>query len=308
VNSEDDVALELDWGDFKLILALSRGGSVAGAGRLLGVDSSTISRRLGAMEQAIGACLVLRGGRDFSFTAEGMTAVSAAEAMEKIVFSTTSSIHAAKTEIEGTVRISSVPSMVRLLMPLPLIVAQKHPKLSIELNAVTRMIDFAKGEADIAIRMVRPTEIDLIAKRALELGAAVYASKTYAARRRLPSSFAELSQHPLIQYVEPLLRVPMYRWMEDYADKYAPATRVDGAEMAFSLVASGAGLSVLNCYAGDSSPDLIRVFPDPVASATGWIVYHEAARNSARIRAVTEILTEFFAERAALLAGRSASV
>ena len=110
--------VEIDWGDFKVLLALSRGGSVAGAARLLGVDSSTISRRLAAMEQAVGACLVLRGGRDFAFTAEGKTALSAAEAMETMVVSAVTTIHSAKTAIEGVVRISSVPSLIRLLMPL----------------------------------------------------------------------------------------------------------------------------------------------------------------------------------------------
>ena len=298
--------MELDWGDFKLLLALSRGGSVAGAARVLGVDSSTISRRLAAMERAVGACLVLRGGRDFSFTAEGKTAVSAAEAMEKIVVSAATSILEAKTEIDGVVRISSVPSLVRVLMPLPAIVSDKHPRLSIELNAATRLIDLAKGEADIAIRMVRPTEIDLIAKRAFEAAVAVYASKDYAAKHGLPACFEELNQHRLVQYVESMLHLPWLRWIENYANKNAPHTRVDTTEMAFTLIASGAGIGVLSCYSGDISPDLVRVFPEPIASTSGWIVYHETARNSARIRAVVEILAEFFDERRDLLGGRLA--
>ena len=295
---------ELDWGDFKLLLALSRGGSVAGAARLLGVDSSTISRRLAAMEHAVGACLVLRGGRDFSFTAEGKRAVSAAAAMETIVVSAVTDIHAAKTDIDGIVRISSVPSLVRLLMPFPAIASAKHPKLSIELNAATRVIDLAKGEADIAIRMIQPTEIDLIAKRAFEFQTAVYASKSYAEKHGLPETFEDLRQHRLVQYVESMLHLPWFRWIENYANKNAPATRVDGTEMAFSLVSSGAGIGVLSCYSGDFSPDLVRVFPEAVDNTVGWIVYHETARNSARIRAVVEILTEFFGERKDLLSGR----
>ena len=295
---------ELDWGDFKLLLALSRGGSVAGAARLLGVDSSTISRRLAAMEHAVGACLVLRGGRDFLFTAEGKRAVLAAEAMETIVNSAVIDIHAAKTDIDGVVRISSVPSLVRVLMPLPAIVSAKHPRLLIELNAATRVIDLAKGEADIAIRMVRPTEIDLIAKRAFEFQAAVYASKSYAEKHGLPETFEDLRQHRLVQYVESMLHLPWFRWIENYANKNAPATRVDGTEMAFGMVSSGAGIGVLSCYSGDSSPDLVRVFPEPVANTIGWIVYHETARNSARIRAVVDILTEFFDETKDLLSGR----
>ena len=256
------------------------------------------------MEHAVGACLVLRGGRDFLLTAEGKRAVSAAEAIEAIVNSATTDIHAAKTGIDGIVRISSVPSLVRVLTPLPAIVSAKHPRLSIELNAATRVIDLAKGEADIAIRMVRPTEIDLIAKRAFEFQAAVYASKSYAEKHGLPETFEDLRQHRLVQYVESMLHLPWFRWIENYANKNAPATRVDGTEMAFGMVSSGAGIGVLSCYSGDSSPDLVRVFPEPVANTIGWIVYHETARNSARIRAVVDILTEFFDETKDLLSGR----
>jgi DNA-binding transcriptional LysR family regulator len=195
---------------------------------------------------------------------------------------------------------------VRVLMPLPAIVSDKHPRLSIELNAATRLIDLAKGEADIAIRMVRPTEIDLIAKRAFEVAVAVYASKDYAAKHGLPGRFEELSQHRLVQYVESMLHLPWLRWIENYANKNAPATRVDTTEMAFTLIASGAGIGVLPCYSGDISPDLVRVFPEPIANTSGWIVYHETARNSARIRAVVEILADFFDERRGLLSGRLA--
>ena len=297
---------ELDWSDFKLMLALSRGGSVAGAARLLNVDGSTISRRLAAMEALLGACLVIRGGREFSLTHEGKAAVAAAEAMEPIVASATSAIRASKTDIAGVVRISSVPGMVRFLAPLSTIVSEAHPRLSIELSAAHRMVDVAKGETDIALRMARPTETALIAKRAYELELGVYAAKSYVAKRGSPQTFEDLKRHRLVQYVVSMLHLPWFRWMEQYADANAPATRVDGTEMAYSMVAAGAGIGVLFCFAGDQSPDLVRVFPEPVAKVEGWIVYHEAERNTARIRVVVDMLTEFLAERRDLLLGRRA--
>lgn len=276
------------------MLALSRGGSIAGAARVLDVDSSTVSRRLAVLEQTVGACLVIRGGRDFALTAEGKTAVAAAEKIESIITAATVSIRVAKTEIDGVVRVTVVPSMVRQLTPLLPLTAERYPKLSIELNAAYRVLDLAKGEADIAIRMVRPTEIDLIAKRAFELGYCVYASKTFVTNYGLPRTYEDLSQHRLIQYVESMLHLPWFQWIETYANKGSHATRVDSTEMALGLVSSGAGIGVLSCPAGDASSDLVRVFPEPVASTIGWIVYHESARNSARVRAVVEMLTKFF--------------
>jgi DNA-binding transcriptional LysR family regulator len=295
---------EPDWADFKLILALARGGSVAGAARLLGVDSSTVSRRLASMEQSLGACLVVRGGREFAFTAEGKAAIAAAESMEAIVASAAGSIRAAKTGIDGLVKISAVPSMLRTLMPLLPIATERYPKLSIEVNAAARVIDLSRGEADIAVRMTQPQEVDLIGKRAFEMGFGVFASKTYAARRELPKTFVELAQHQLVQYIEPMLHLPWFAWIETFASKGAPATRVDSTEMAVGVVAAGGGIGVLPCFSGDQSSSLLRVFPEPVANAVGWIVYHESARNSARIRAVVELLTEYFKSREAELSGR----
>jgi DNA-binding transcriptional LysR family regulator len=295
---------ELDWADFKLILALSRGGSVAGAARLLGVDSSTVSRRLAAMEQALGACLVVRGGREFSFTAEGKAALAAAESMDAIVASAAGSIRAAKTGIDGVVRVSAVPSMLRTLMPLLPIAARRYPKLSIEVNAAARVVDLTKGEADIAVRMTQPQEVDLIGKRAFEMGFGVFTSRAYAAQRELPKTFEDLARHQLVQYIDPMLHLPWFAWIEAFASKGAPATRVDGTEMAVGLIAAGGGIGVLPCFSGDQSSSLVRVFPDPIANAVGWIVYHESARNSARIRAVVELLTEYFKTCEEELSGR----
>ena len=271
---------------------------------MLSVDSSTVSRRLAAMEQSVGSVLVLRSGREFSFTAEGKAAICAAESIEAIITAVATSIRAAKTGVDGVVKLSAVPSMVRPLMPLLSIAAEKHPKLSIELNAATRVVDLAKGEADIAIRMIRPTEIDLIAKRAFEMGFGVYASRAYAARHDLPKNYEDLKQHRLILYIEPMLHLPWFQWIETYADTTAPAARVDSTEMALGVIASGAGIGVVSCTSGDGMTDLTRVFPEPVAIATGWIVYHEAARNSARIRAVVEMLSELFEVQKDKLSGR----
>jgi DNA-binding transcriptional LysR family regulator len=293
-----------DWADFNLVLALARGGSVAGAARILGVDNSTVSRRLAAMEKALGACLVLRGGREFAFTSEGKAALAAAESIETIIADATTSIRSAKTEIEGVVRVSVVPSLLRTLMPLAPLATERFPGLSIELNAVQRIVDLAKGEADIALRMAQPREIDLVARRAFEMGLGVYASKSYADRCGLPARPEDLCQHRLIQYSQNMLHLPWFGWIEAYADKAAPATRADSTEMATGLIAAGNGIGVLTCYAGDASPDLVRVFPEPVGTAIGWIVYHEAARNSARVRAVVDLLAEFLDTLRGELSGR----
>ena len=139
------------------------------------------------------------------------------------------------------------------------------------------------------------------------MGFCVFASKSYLDRHGVPSHPDELREHKLIQYSEHMLHLPWFAWLETHANKGAPAMRADGTEMATSLVAAGSGIGVLPAFSGDHSPELIRVFTDPIAFAVGWIVYHETARASARIRAVVELLTEFVAAKSEELSGRRAS-
>jgi DNA-binding transcriptional LysR family regulator len=296
---------EPDWSDFEIMLALARAGSVAGAARQLEVDGSTVSRRLAALEKAMGACLILRGGREFSLTAEGKSALAAAEAIETAVSSAKSAIRTAKLGIEGVVRFSFVSSVVPVLMPLLTEMAAKYPLLTIDMQADNRRVDLAKGEADIALRMARPTEPDLVARRAVVMGWGVYAAKDYAAKFGLPASLDELSSHRLVHYIEELHVQPAIRWVEDFRQPNAPIMRVNSTDMAVNVIAAGKSIGVVPCFEVENRDELIRVFPEPVALSPGWIVYHETARNTARVRVVVDALAEFLEAHADFFAGRA---
>lgn len=298
---------EAEWSDFKIILALGRGGSIAGAARLLSVDNSTVSRRLASVEAALGACLIVRGGGEFVFTAEGKAARAAAETMEASASAVASSIRATKHELNGVVRISCISSMIRVLMPFQAVVAEKHPELSVELDSAQRFVDLAKGEADIAIRMVeKPTEIDLVPTHPFDWAEAAFASKSYLERHGCPKNPEELKNHSLVQYAENLLDLPPKGWIEKYARKDRPSLRVESAEMAFSVIAQGAGIGVIACFYGDVSAELVRVFPLPVFSTTGWIVYHETMRDTVRVRTVVDMLGAYLDARKESLSGKPA--
>jgi len=292
--------MEPDWNDFKIILALARGGSVAGAARILAIDHSTVSRRLAALEEAMGATLVLRGGREFVLTAEGRAAIVSAEALETAVAQALRTIRAAKLEVSSTVRVSCPPGFLPELMRLLPDVRKKHPLLTIEFSGDYRTVDLSKGEADIALRMFRPSEPGLISRRACESGWGVYASRAYVAEHGLPASMEALSRHCLVLYVETMHSIPALRWMEGYRAETTQISRVDNLDIASQVISSGGGIGVIACFCAARHPEMVNVFPDPVAFDTGWIVYHEAARDTARVRAVVDALVGFFASQAEL--------
>ena len=294
---------ELEWGDLKVVLALSRGGSVAGASRLLGVDSSTVSRRLAAAEEALGACLVLRGGREFAFTCEGTTALEAAKAIEASIASAQASIHAAKTEVQGVVRISCTASIYQFLANFVEEFKARHPSLRVELLDADHIVNLAKGEADLAVRMNQPQEPDLIARKAFQTGMCIFASTSYAKTYGLPKTHEELRKHRLILYTEDRLHIPALAWLEQFKGGSGSFTRVSRTSIALLSTMASAGISALPAYEVSEHMPIVTVFPEPVVLQQAFIVYHESQRDSNRIRAVVEGLLECFGKHAAFLSG-----
>ena len=294
---------DLDWGDLKIILALSRGGSVAAASRILGVDSSTVSRRLSAAEDALGSVLVLRGGREFRFTAEGQTALHVAQAMETSILSATASIKAAKQAIEGKVKITTVGTFFHFLNPLCAILHKQYPNLHIEIDDTDKMSNLAAGDADIGLRFAMPTEPDLIARKAFDLGWCVYASKDYAAQYGLPKTESELRDHRLILFTESRHHLKGFAWMEQFKTDEERFARVNTTSVALRSVLSGIGIAAMPCYEEDQHTNIVRVFPEPFHFQTAYIVYHESMRDTARIRIVADAMMDYLQNQKKILQG-----
>jgi DNA-binding transcriptional LysR family regulator len=295
---------EPDWNDFRIILALGRAGSVTGAARSLGVDASTVSRRLMAAEKAFGTVLIVRGGRDFLLTTEGSAAFSAAEAMEAAVITARAEVRNARRELEGVVRVACPPVAIGYLAEFPREVTAAHPGLGVELLSGRVPVDLAKGEADISIRAVRPTDLDLVVAHTFELGSAVYAALPYLQAKGCPATHAEVVGHQLVRYASPFLNLRAFSWIEEFAEPKSPAVRVDNIDMAHRMIATGTGIGVLYCVAGDADERLVRVFDDPIDQIDVNIVYHQTMRGSARVRAVLDLLIAKHGELRALLSGR----
>ena len=294
---------EPEWNDFKIILALSKGGSVAGAARLLGLDASTVSRRLALAEEAFGAVLVLRSAREFSFTSEGRAALETAQSMQSMITSTSNAIRAAKTTVEGLVRISSIPGIIDFLMPFQNQMHDRFPLLKVDIGAQFRNADLRNGEAEIGLRTIEQTEPDLISKQAFGAGIAIYAAKTYVAKYGLPQNPDDLKNHKVILYSKAFTHRPYFAWLDKFVNLDGPITRADSPDMVFNLVLAGGGIGAFNCHRGDTSEELLRVFPQTLACVPGYIVYHESMRNTARIRTTVDMLSQYFKDNHALLSG-----
>ncbi len=294
---------EPNWSDFRIILALAKGGSVTGAAKLLGVDASTVSRRLATAEEGFGATLIIRGGGKFCFTAEGRAVLDAAEDMDAKISATTNSVRSMREVPVGTVRIACVQTAVHLLRPLVSEVTNDFPGLHIEVMSSLASVDLAKGEADIAVRTIAPTDPSLVIAHSFTWGSCLYASKDYLSKYGRPKTPEELSTHQLVQYGRPLLPLRAFGWVEQFADPDQPATRVENTDSARIIIEQGGGIGALFCFVGDACATIERVFPEPFDQMDSWVLYHESARGSAKVRTVLDALLPYLRERSAVLPG-----
>ena len=292
-------APDSDWNDLKVLLALSRGGSVAGAARVLNVDQSTISRRLAALEDSLGCALLIRGGREFSFTPEGRTMIAAAEAAEAAVLSGARQLRAARLESKGVVRVSTTPGIAAVLLRVMADEQARHPGLEFDIIGAMERVDLAKGDADIAVRAGEPTEPDLIARKVMRSGWFLYACEAYLAQAGRPQTVADLPRHRMVLMAPVLHHMAAgLRWLEDHRCESTVVTRVDNMQAAIQMTLMGRGIVVLPHILAQAEPGLVRVFPEPVASSDGYLVYHQSNRGVARIQAAADVLSGVIAAHA----------
>lgn len=294
---------EPNWSDFRVVLALRNAGSVAGAARSLGVDASTVSRRLAAAEEVFGATLIVRGGGAFTFTEEGLAIAEAAEQMNATVNSTRINVKSMRDDATGTVKVACVPTAAHVLRPLVAEVARAHPGLHVDLMSSISAVDLSKGDADIAVRTRPPEDPGLVIAHKFTWGSCLYASRDYLARAGRPETTDDLRAHPLVRYNAPLLHACAFGWVEKFADPDRPATRVENSDSARVIIEQGGGIGPLFCAVGDTCDTLERVFPEPFDQMDSWVLYHESARGALRVRVVLDALIAFLKDRRALVSG-----
>ncbi|UVK51468.1 LysR family transcriptional regulator [Mesorhizobium sp. AR02] len=289
---------DIDWNDLRYVLALTREGSFAAAGRRLGLDPTTVARRLRAIERALGVRLFERGAEgEMRPTQAGEVAASRAEAVEAEIGGLTLAVKGADSEISGTVRVTAVPILInRVLIPAVADLVARHPGLRLELVADPHDVSLTRREADIALRLARPgTESGsrIIARRIGTLAYAAYAA-SHVPAPSLPGQITDLpgqaTDLPWLTYEDGMAYLPQARWIAGVSrkDGHAPLV-VNDAEPLLHAILAGLGRSLLPCIVADQMTGLTRLPEDghPFPARELWLLTHPDLRHLARIAAVT---------------------
>ncbi len=290
---------ELHWDDLRYFLHALRAGSLAGAARALRVQHTTVGRRLTALEQALGAPLVLRSSEGLQPTRLGEELVPFAEQIDKVVAELRERLLAQAARV----RLAVPSGFAALFTPWLPSLRRDHPELSLELVSGARRVDLAKGEADLALRHGTTDDADVVAKRLGVSGWSLYAAESYLTRRGTPDEPTKLTGHEIIGYDVSLATMPAARWVEACGAVIVMRSREMTDMLAAAL--SGVGLAVLPCMLGDAEAGLRRLIPELVATRDLWLVYRRELRTSDKLRAVIRLVTTVVQGNAERISGRS---
>lgn len=282
----------LDWTLVRSFLAVTDTGSLSAAARETGQSQPTLGRHIRMLEDQAGGPLFDRHARGLSLTALGRALRPGAEAMRDGARQVALAAAGRDERDTGPVRITaSVFVSVHLLPPIIAGIRENHPGIEVELTASDRTDNLLFHEADIALRMYRPEQLDMITRHLGELGLGLYATPDYLARRGVPETFTDVLDHDFIGYDrdDRLIRGFRDAGLEVTRDSFA--IRTDDQVAYWELVCAGAGLGIGQRAVGDRDPRVTRILPDaPLPSLPVWLTAHESLRRAPRVARVWDAL------------------
>ena len=280
------------WDDLRFFLALGREQTLGRAAKALGVDASTVFRRLGVLEERLGARLVERRGRGYVLTAAGEALLAHAARMDEEALAAERAIIGHDAGLEGSIVLTTTDTLAhRFLGPHLDAFRETYPRITLEIAVDNRVLSLVRREADVAIRPGgRPTEKGVVGRRVGAVAGALYASTRYLARHGTPDTLDALAGHHFVGGDASLRHVGFIQWPEvRWGDRIVVRT---GSVLAMaSLIEAGLGVGAVPCYLLDERPDVVRLFPPEQALTSElWLLLHADLRQTARVRAFVDFL------------------
>jgi DNA-binding transcriptional LysR family regulator len=294
-----------DWSDFQFFLAIAQTGQLSKAGTTLGVDGTTIGRRLRRLEANIGATLFEQTREGQVLTEAGERLLVSVEAMAKAALAAENNkVRQADSELSGILRISVSEGFGSWFLAghIPDFIAA-HPRLTLDLVANSGFLSLSKREADVAVMLSRPAAGPIIASKLSDYALRLYATPDYLAETGVPSSPEELTRgYRLIGYIPDMIYAPELRYLDEIHPGLTISIRSSSINAQHHLIAAGSGLGVLPCFIGDADPLLMAVLPEHQITRSFWMVTHKDTHQLARVRAGREWIKKAVqSDRASLL-------
>jgi DNA-binding transcriptional LysR family regulator len=300
----------VDWDQVRVFLAVARAGQLAGAAARLGLDVSTVSRRIDRLEHELGVHLFDRTREGTVPTAAAEAMLPAAEDMERGLAQFAAAVDAVETTAEGVVRLTAPPGLAdAFIAPLLARFHQRFPRVSVEIDASIGYADLTRREADLALRGNIPRSGDLVAVKLLSTRALPMTSAAYAEEL---GKLKRWSDARWISWPPDLGQIPTARWLTEHVPGVVPVLRTSHFASQIAAAAAGLGIAVLSEPFRHVRPLVpvainraLQPAWDGLPTEDLWLVGHRALRTVPRIAAVWDFLAEHMSnlERSSKLMG-----
>jgi DNA-binding transcriptional LysR family regulator len=295
-----------EWSDLRFFLEVSRSGTLATAARKLGVDSTTVGRRLSALERDVGAKLLARTPDGLALTAAGDAMRTAGAEMEQAVLRAEQRALGADRKLVGLVRVATTEMLGEaVVLPAFGTLRERHPQIRVELLTGPAQLDVARRDAEVALRFVRPERGDLVSRRVAAIGFGAYASKQYLAARGRPAHGGGFAGHDVVLYSAAIRRWRLGQLGGEPLVDARVVLRANSTYAILQAVRVGFGIGPVPCWLARGDRSLERV-PSPTALEVDdlWLVVHADVQRTSRVRAVIDAIEARLDQIAAELSGR----
>lgn len=284
----------IDWNLLQSFIAVSEHGSFSAAARATNGSQATLSRHISTLEGQLDTHLFDRAIGGTELTKRGMAVLQRALDMADAAGRLSLDVEGHESAISGTVRVTAVTIVATYVLPKILAALRiEEPDIDIELVASNKTENLLRREADIAVRMYRPTQDDLFARKVGEAGFGIYASHSYLERRPAPKTADEILGHDVIGFDKSDLILEGLARFGLKVDRDFFAFRSDDAGVCWNMVLEGYGIGFTQLQIGEAEPRVSRIdLPSTIEPQPVWLAAHSELKTNPRVRRVFDFLAD----------------
>jgi DNA-binding transcriptional LysR family regulator len=281
-----------DWGDLKVFLAAARAGSTLGAARELGVNQTTVARRIAALESALDVRLFDRNQDGYRLSEAGAAILAQAERVGEEADTLERLVAQRSRHLSGAIRVTAAEIIANMILtPWLSEFIDLYPDIRVEVIATDKHLDLARGEADVAFRAgYLPTGSGMLVRKLADAPWGVYCSKTYAAKRGHPTCGEELNDHIVIGVEGTLAKLDLFVWFAQVTSGAKMRNVSNSVANLLSAIKAGHGVGPLPRPMGVSDPDLVECFELPQFKYGYYLLTREALKDVPRVKAFNEFI------------------
>lgn len=290
----------MDWDGFRVLLAVIERGSFSAGARALGISQPTAGRKVAALEDVLGTRLLVRRSRGVALTPAGEQIVDDVRRMADDANAAVRRAGGGDQQVLARVRISATEGLGAVWLPRRLLpLSRAEPTLRLELVIDNAPVDLAARQAEIAVRLFRPREPDLVVRKVGTIAFGLYASPAYLSSHGTPRRLADLAKHDVIGFGTSAVMPSYVRWLQKFVPEDRFVLRTASLLAQQEAARAGYGIAIGTRVILDGDPRLRRVLPRArIPGMDAWLAVHSDVRRNASVARVYDYLTELFAREA----------